>query len=66
MTHIAATVFFLGLLLALALIAQYTLKAYWADIVAALRGELPPRMMDKAEVRASVPTTRTPRRHAAA
>ena len=41
MTHWLSIAFFLGLLVALALVLEFTLKAHWAAIVAALRG-VPP------------------------
>ena len=38
MAHLVSIVFFFGLLVALAAILEFTFKAHWAAIVAALRG----------------------------
>ena len=43
MAHWLSIAFFLGLLVALALVLEFTLKAHWAAIVAALRGVPPAR-----------------------
>jgi len=40
-THWISIAFFLGLLVALAVILELTVKAHWAAIVAALRGVAP-------------------------
>jgi hypothetical protein len=57
MTHLVAIFFFSGLLVALALILQYTIRDSWADIVAALCGRPLKRHQVKpaAAVRVSVP-----------
>ena len=39
MAQILASVFFAGLLIMLAVILEQIVKAHWAEIVAALRGE---------------------------
>ena len=51
MAHIIAALFFSGILVGLALLMQFTLRDYWADIVAALSGELPPRRQVRAKAR---------------
>jgi hypothetical protein len=43
MAHVLSVVFFYGLLIALAVILELTLRAHWPAIVAALRGSPPPR-----------------------
>lgn len=42
-THIAAALFFAAILLASAAVIQLTVREYWQDIIAALRGEVPTR-----------------------
>ena len=62
MAHLAAILFFSGLLVALGLILELTVKANWAEIVAAFRG-VPPAQRQAPEVR----TVKAVRRsHAAA
>ena len=41
MAHFASILFFTGLLVALGFVLEFTVRAYWAEIVAALRG-VPP------------------------
>ena len=43
MTHWLSIIFFFGLLVALGAILEFTLRANWARIAAALRGDLPAR-----------------------
>ncbi len=47
MTHIAAALFFGALILASAAIIHLTVREYWHDIVAALKGEVPTRQMSR-------------------
>ena len=66
MLHLIATGFFAALLIALALVLQYTIRDYWTDMVAALAGRpLPSRAFSRAAT-ASVPRTRRRMRRAAA
>ncbi len=43
MTHIAAALFFALVLVGAAALIQLTVREYWQDILAALRGEVPMR-----------------------
>ena len=54
MTHLIAALFFSGLLIALALVLQFTVAAYWQDIVRALRGGVEPRSAVRAPARVAV------------
>ena len=66
MTHSAAILFFSGLLVALAVLLELTVKAYWAEIVAALRGQpFEPGSAEVPQARATVVQPQPPRRAAA-
>ena len=55
MGHWLSIVFFFGLLVALGAILEFTLKAHWAQIAAALRGDLKARpLAAKPALQASV------------
>ncbi len=43
MTHIAAVLAFAGILLASVAVIHFTVREYWQDILAALRGDVPAR-----------------------
>ena len=43
MSHLLSILFFASLLVGLAVILDLTVRAYWAEIVAALRGPAPRR-----------------------
>lgn len=43
MKHELAVAFFFGLLILLGAVLELTVKAHWAQIKAALKGDLPPR-----------------------
>ena len=43
MTHIAAGLFFALVLIGAAAVIRFTLREYWQDILAALRGDVPVR-----------------------
>ena len=67
MTHLIAIFFFSGLLVALALVLQYTVRAHWADMVAAFQGRpLARHRVRPVEARARVSVPRSRRTRAAA
>lgn len=41
MTHIAAALFFTALIIASAVVIHLTVREYWQEILAALKGEMP-------------------------
>ncbi len=62
MIHLIGIGFFAALLVALALVLQYTIRDHWRDMVAALAGRpLPSRALSRPAT-ASVPRTRRMRR----
>jgi hypothetical protein len=64
LAHFAAILFFTGLLIALALVLDLTVRANWAEIVAALRGVPPsPERHPRARALAAPPPVGAPAAH---
>ena len=66
MTHLVAGLFFSALIIGLAMVIQFTVRAYRQDIVDALLGRPMARHRIRPVETASVPRSRRPQRHAAA
>jgi hypothetical protein len=64
MTHLVAILFFSGLMVGLALILQFTLRAHGPDMIAALLGRPMRRQLVRPAATVSVPRSR-PRQRAA-
>ena len=56
MAHWLSIIFFIGLLVALGAIVEFTLKAHWYQIAAALRGDPPARARAARQARAPAMT----------
>jgi hypothetical protein len=67
MLHLGAILFFSGVLVALALVIQFTVRDHWQNMVAAFLGRpmARQRVRTPAPARVSVPNSQRPRRAAA-
>ena len=65
MAHWLSIIFFFGVLVALGAILEFTLKAHWGQIAAALRGDPPARVRQARPARGPAMTAAAGRRAAA-